>query len=206
MSRFVLIRHAATEFPKGKIAGRTERAPLSRLGHEQASQLSRRLKEKKLRAVYSSPQERARDTAAPLAEAINNQVQIAPELDELDYGDWTGRTMDELEPTQWQAFNAVRSCTRIPGGELMLEAQARVVGFLERLGKQHPGRPTALVTHGDVIRAALAHHLGLSLDHVLRIEISFASVSIVEIEKHQPSIVCINHTEICDDDSISWSA
>jgi probable phosphoglycerate mutase len=170
--------------------------PLAPAGYEQAHRLARRLAGAGIRAVYSSPQERARQTARILAGALSEQVQIALELDELDYGDWTGQMIDELESVpQWQAFNTARSCTRIPNGELISEVQARVVGLMEQLRARHSEESIALVTHGDVIRAALVYYLGSPLDLMLRLEISPASVSIIEIKKHGPSILCVNQTE-----------
>ena len=196
MTRFLFIRHATTELLGRQIAGRMAGVSLAPAGYEQAHRLARRLSGNAVRTVYSSPQERARETARILASALSQQVQIAPALDELDYGEWTGQMMDDLQSVpQWQAFNTVRSCTRIPKGELILEVQARVVGFLEQLRSRHPEESFALVTHGDVIRAALVYYLGVPLDLMARLEISPASLSIVEIEKHGPSILCVNQTE-----------
>jgi probable phosphomutase (TIGR03848 family) len=196
MTRFLLIRHAATELLGKRIAGRMNGVPLAPAGYEQAHRLARRLAGAGIRAVYSSPQERARETARILAGVLSEQVQIASQLDELDYGDWTGQVIDELESVpQWQAFNTARSCTRIPNGELIAEVQARVVGLMEQLRARHSEESIALVTHGDVIRAALAYYLGSPLDLMLRLEISPASVSIIEIKKHGPSILCVNQTE-----------
>ena len=196
MTRFLFIRHAVTEVLGKRIAGRMSGVPLAPAGYEQAHRIARRLAGAGIRAIYSSPQERARETARILAGASNEQVQISSELDELDYGDWTGQVIDELQSVpQWQAFNTARSCTRIPNGELITEVQARVVGFMEQLRARHLEESVALVTHGDVIRAALAYYLGSPLDLMLRLEISPASVSIIEIERHGPSIRCVNQTE-----------
>jgi probable phosphomutase (TIGR03848 family) len=196
MTRLLLIRHALVSGVGGKIAGRSEGVSLAPAGYEQAGRLKQLLAGVDIAAIYSSPQQRARETADALAGVGDQAVRIAAELDELDYGDWTGRRISELNSVpQWQAFNSVRSCTRIPNGELILEVQARAIGFMEQVAARHPEQCVAIVTHGDVIRAVLAYYLGLPLDLMLRLEISPASVSIVRLEPLAPVIVCVNHTE-----------
>jgi broad specificity phosphatase PhoE len=195
MTRFLLIRHAATE-SSGNIAGRTAGGGLAEAGREQAARLTPKLAQENIASLYSSPQQRALETALALADAMGKEVQLAPELDEINYGDWTGHMIDELQRLPlWHEYNTIRSCTRIPHGEFMLEAQARIVGLMERLRQQHWKESIALMSHADVIRAALVYYLGLPLDMMLRLEISPASVSIVDIEKYGPVIRCINNTE-----------
>jgi probable phosphoglycerate mutase len=197
MTRFLFIRHAATESVGKQIAGRTAGIPLASDGQEQASRVALRLSEQSIAAVYSSPQPRACETAQVLASAVGKDVQVAPELDEVDYGDWTGRMIDELQSAaDWQAFNTIRSCTRIPHGEFILEVQARVVGLVERLRAHYREESVALVSHAEVIRAALVYYLGLPLDMMLRLELNPASISIVEIQRYGPIIRCVNNTEL----------
>lgn len=196
MTRLLLIRHALAAGVGGKIAGRAGGVSLAAAGYDQARRLRERIAGIRIAAVYSSPRERARETAAALAGDGGEGVRIANEIDELDYGDWTGAKINDLESTpRWQAFNSVRSCTRIPNGELILEVQARAVGFMEQLAERHAEQSVAVVTHGDVIRALLAYYLGLPLDLMLRLEISPASVSIIGLEPQGPFIRCVNHTE-----------
>lgn len=196
MTRFLFIRHADIEHLGSKITGRSEGAALTRVGLTQARRLAARLSHESILAVYSSPQERARETARIVADALGQSFDVCAALDEIDYGDWTGRTIEELRPmAQWQAFNAIRSCTRIPNGELILEAQARMVGFMDRLRERHTDAAIAVVTHGDLIRAALAYYVGSPLDLMLRLDISPASTSIVEINRDGPLVRCINNTE-----------
>jgi broad specificity phosphatase PhoE len=196
MTRFAWIRHATTEPPEQTIAGRSSSVSLSLLGRVQAERLARRLTEQKIPVIYSSPQVRARETARQLVEILGGEIRIALELDELDYGEWTGRSLAELEPLPlWRAFNSVRSCTRIPNGELMLEVQARAIGFVERVLERHPGETIGMVTHADVIRAVLAHYLGMPLDLSLRLEVSPGSVSLIALDQHGPRVISINNTE-----------
>jgi broad specificity phosphatase PhoE len=196
MTSLLWIRHAATDHPEGKIAGRAPEVSLSPAGRVQAHRLAERLAEQNIQTIYSSPQLRARATAQQLAETFRAEMRVAAELDELDYGDWTGRTFAELETSsRWRAFNSVRSCTRIPNGELMLDVQARAISLVERALDRHRAESVALVTHADVIRAALAYFLGVPIDLSLRLEVSPASITIVALDQDGPSVRCVNNTE-----------
>lgn len=146
-------------------------------------------------AVYSSPLERALETAEPIAHNAGVPVQASSAFGEIQFGEWTGRTLEELAPLpDWQRFNTYRSTTRIPGGELMLEVQARVLSELQGLQTKHPDQTIAVVSHGDAIRAAIAHYAGIHLDLMSRFEIGTASVSVVEVNEYGPRITLLNDT------------
>ena len=122
-------------------------------------------------------------------------MQIRDELSEIDYGDWSGRKLDELRPLpRWQQWNAFRSGTQVPGGERMLQTQSRVVTEMLGLCERHRDECVALVSHGDVIKAAVAYFLGVPLDLFQRIEIGLASVSLVAISDYGPWVLCVNNT------------
>jgi probable phosphoglycerate mutase len=197
MTRFVLIRHAATDAAGTKIAGRADGGPLNELGRSQAGRLAERLAAMEtIAAVYSSPQKRARETAGVLADALRITAQVATALDELDYGEWTDRTIAELQTvSEWRAFNTIRSCAPIPGGESILRAQCRMIGFIEQLQHSHLDQSVALVSHAETIRAALTYYLGVPLDLMLRLEIAPASLSLLELDEHGPLLRSINSTE-----------
>src|SRR5918999_3249182 len=128
MTRLSLIRHAATDSFGSRLAGRNADVHLSAAGKIQGERLALALKQQRIGEIYSSPQPRARETAQFLAELFGDKIRIAAQLDEIDYGEWTGRTFEELRGiAQWREFNSARSCTRIPNGEPMVEVQARVL-------------------------------------------------------------------------------
>jgi probable phosphomutase (TIGR03848 family) len=193
MTTFALIRHASHGLVGRAIVGRAPRVPLSAEGLRQADALAERLEASSIQALYSSPLERACATAAPIAARLGIEVQTADELNEIDYGAWTNRTLAELhELEEWRRFNLFRSGSRIPGGETMIEVQERMLRLVERVCSAHPDRAIALISHGDVIKATLAYYLGVPLDLFQRIEISPASVSIVRIERYGPEVLLIN--------------
>ncbi|WP_375464098.1 histidine phosphatase family protein [uncultured Methylobacterium sp.] len=177
MSLIHLVRHAAHARVGSVLCGRMPGVSLSEAGRAEAAALAARLRRSGATAVLSSPRERALETAAPIAEALGLPVTVAPELDEIDFGAWTGRSFADLagDPL-WTAWNAERSTARPPGGEGMAAAGARALKLLTRL----EGTSVA-VSHGDVIRAVLLAILGLSLDAYDRLEVAPASLSSLDL-------------------------
>lgn len=177
---FLLIRHAAHVQLDRFFSGRTPGVPLSEAGRAQAVALGRALARTRIDLVAHSPLDRTRETAEAVAAAQGEPPPLiaAPDLLEIDMGDWTGRPVGGFgDDPAWAAWNAHRGTARIPGGESMGEAQARIVDYLSALALAEDGKTVAVVSHADMIRGAVAHVLGLPLDHLLRFDVGPASVS-----------------------------
>jgi broad specificity phosphatase PhoE len=158
------------------LSGRTPGLGLSAEGAAQAERLGARLSAERLDRVQASPLDRTMQTARAIAGDL--PVEQVAALNEVDFGDWTGRTFDDLAgDPQWDGWNRARGSASAPGGETMVAAQARIVTHLESLARDHDGESIAVVTHCDMIRAAVAWVLGLPLDHLLRFDIDPASVT-----------------------------
>jgi probable phosphomutase (TIGR03848 family) len=193
MTTLALIRHAAHDLVGHTIVGRASGVRLSLEGVRQAEALAGCLGQSAISTLYSSPLERALETAAPIAARLGLGVVVAEELNEIDFGAWTGRSVAELNKIEaWRQFNLFRSSARIAEGETMAEVQARFLRLVERLCAVHAGQTVALVSHGDVIKAALAHYLGVHLDLFQRIEISPASLSLVRLSPYGPQVLLVN--------------
>lgn len=192
MARLLFVRHATHDLlPKNVIAGRRPGIHLNDLGKKQAEEIARSLASLPIEAIYCSPLERACETAAPLIEQLELPPQIADEFNEIDFGEWTGRTVADLDQLpQWQRWNSFRSGTLVPNGESMLDVQARCMRKIFELEHQH--RLVAIFSHGDVIRAMVAHFLGLHLDFLSRIEIATASVSVVDVNRDGAKVSLVN--------------
>jgi broad specificity phosphatase PhoE len=192
---FLLLRHAAHDNIGGFLAGRMPGVWLGDAGRVQADRLARRLRLEAIDAIFTSPRERAQQTAQAIAAACGLTVETAIELEEIDFGRWSGRDFEALrQDPLWQRWNAVRSLVRTPGGETMLDVQRRIVGLIERLAPQFDGRIVALVSHADVIKAAVMHHLGLSVDHWSRCDIAPASISRLVVGDWGAQILGLNET------------
>jgi|SRR5579883_238971 len=194
---FLLIRHASFDGLGQKLVGRAEGFPLNSAGREEATALAARLSQFPVAAIHSSPRVRARQTALAIGEKLGLEVQIETGLDEIDYGEWTGKSFGELDGNpEWRRFNIFRSTERVPGGETMLQVTQRTVDVLERYRKQYQDRSAILVTHADWIRAVLAHYSGICLDLMQRLEISPASVSILRLDSGAPKVLRMNDTGV----------
>lgn len=195
MTTFLLIRHATCDPVGHSLAGRAPGVPLNAAGAAEASDLARRLQSVTLDAIYSSPIQRAEETARAIAAGRDIPIQRDDALTELDFAQWTGRTFSDLDgDPQWRRFNGLRSMTRASSGELMLEVQSRAIAFVERIRRERPDDRVALVSHGDLIRGLVAHLAGIPLDLFQRIEIDPASVSVVEIGEQHVRVRCVNVT------------
>jgi probable phosphomutase (TIGR03848 family) len=197
MTTFALIRHALCDPVGHSIAGRQPGVHLNTAGIQQARSLAERLADLPITALYSSPLERAVETAEPIGVGHSLPVQTAEGLNEIDFGEWTGKSIAELDPLPvWRSFNTFRSGTRIPGGENMAEVLGRSLRELDRLKRLHPGSNSlvAVVSHGDVIRVLVAHTLGMAPDLMQRLELSPASITLVELEDHGARLLLLNST------------
>jgi broad specificity phosphatase PhoE len=192
---FFLIRHASHGLLGRVLTGRSLDVPLNPDGRDQAQRLARRFSGEPLSAVQSSPQARCQQTAAPIAEAVCRPVELADAVDEVDVGEWTGRDFKTLAADpRWKSWNERRATSRAPGGESMAEVQDRVVMHLGRVRASHPDGQVVIVSHADVIRAAVLYYLGVSLDAFHRIEISPAGVSTLLVGNWGAKIFSLNET------------
>jgi probable phosphomutase (TIGR03848 family) len=196
MTVLLLIRHGVTPATdRGVLSGWTPGIHLSERGREQADRLAERLRGVPIRAIYSSPLERCRETAAPLAAALKGKVATRASLGEVRYGDWTGRPLKQLARTKlWQIVQSVPSRARFPEGESLLEVQERAVREIERIAGSHPKAVVAICTHGDVIRLGLAHYAGVHADLFQRLIVEPASVSVIALGHGVPRILKVNDT------------
>ncbi len=141
----------------------------------------------------TGPLARAQETAAPIAAALDVEPFVTPALDEIDFGGWTGRRFDELRgDPSWHAWNTGRAAACPPGGETMAAAQARVAALLADLAAS--GRDAVLVSHCDVIRAAVLSVLGLSLDAYARFDIAPASITTLALWPGGGKVTGLNET------------
>ncbi|MDX8528970.1 histidine phosphatase family protein [Mesorhizobium sp. MSK_1335] len=178
---FFLVRHAVHDDVGRCLAGRLDDINLGRAGQAQAQHLARRMAREMLAAIFSSPRKRTLETAKPIATACGiERISIRQELDEIDFGAWSGKTFEELNgDAAWRMWNDRRQNARTPSGETMQGTQHRVIGLMDALRQQNPSRCVALISHADVIKAAVCKVLGLQLGDCFRFDIEPASVTTI---------------------------
>jgi probable phosphoglycerate mutase len=192
----LLVRHGTTPSTGKVLPGRAPGLHLSDEGQRQAAAVAERLATlPRIDALYSSPLERARETAAPLARALGRRVTIERGLLECDFGDWTGAELKALmKLPEWTTVQRYPSGFRFPGGESFAEMQTRIVGAVQRLCERHPGGVVAAFSHADPIKAAVAHAMGTHLDLFQRIVISTCSVTAITYGASGPVVLTVNDT------------
>lgn len=189
-----LVRHGRTPTTGAVLPGRARGLHLSDEGQRQAQAVAERLSAAgPVHAVYASPLERTRETAAPIAKAFGLRVKPDRGLLECDFGDWTGGELKELAKLpEWTRVQRWPSGFRFPGGESFCEMQTRLTESLARLTAAHPGQRVVVVSHADPIKAAVAGALGTHLDLFQRIVVSPCSVSAILYGPGGPAVLTVN--------------
>lgn len=182
---FHYVRHASHGHLGRFLTGRLYGVGISAQGREQAADLARDMAALRIDAIFTSPRLRARQTAAHISEATGTAAAICRKLDEIDFGRWEGRSFSELErEPEWRQWNRSRDTAATPSGATMAEVADRQLELLERLRPRFPGGSVCLVSHGDVIKAAICRLRGLPFQAVHDIEIAPASVTTVAFRDH----------------------
>jgi broad specificity phosphatase PhoE len=197
MAIFYLIRHGTNDLVASHtLAGRQPGIHLNEAGRAEAAHLAARLAHAQINHIFSSPLERAIETAEPLAERLKLPIQVAEGFLELNSGEWTNRKFADLESApDWKIWNQYRTGGITAGGELFLQVQARMVGEIETLRRKYPNDRIAIFSHGDPLRAVLLYYLGMSLDLFHRLEISPCSYSKIELTDFGARLHCLNVTD-----------
>jgi probable phosphomutase (TIGR03848 family) len=193
----LMVRHGQTPTTGAVLPGRAKGLHLADKGREQAAAAAERIAPfaERVAAVYASPLERTRETAAPIGKAVGRRVRITRGLIEADFGEWTGAELKKLmKLPEWKQVQRYPSGFRFPGGESFTEMQARIVTAIEGLVKAHPGAVVVAVSHADPIKAAVNHAMGAHLDLFQRIVVSPCSVTAVLYGEGGPTVLCVNST------------
>lgn len=196
MPTLLLIRHGENDYTKkGKLAGHLPNVHLNERGQKQALALAEALKDVPLKAVYSSPLERAQETAQPIAAARGLSIKTEQDLIESFVGKWQGRSWRVLSLTKaWKIVQRAPSRFRFPGGESFPEMQTRISSALERIAANHKGRGdiVAVVFHADPIKLAVAHFIGMPLDHFQRLGCDTGSLTMLHLSESGAMLAKMN--------------
>lgn len=192
----LFVRHGRTPTTGDVLPGRARGLHLAEEGRAQAEAVAQRLGGlKRVDAVYASPLERTRETAAPIARARGLPIVTERGLLECDFGEWTGAKLKELRrQPEWATVQRYPTGFRFPNGESFPEMQARITSTVIRLAAQHAGGVIVLVSHADPIKAAVAAALGAHLDLFQRIVISPCSVTGILYGPLGPTVLTVNST------------
>ena len=196
MPLLLLIRHGENDFVKtGRLPGQRAGIHLNERGQKQAQALADGLKDVPIKAIYASPLERAVETAEPIAKARNLQIFQEPNLLDADVGRWQGKSLKVLRLTNaWKIVQHSPSRFQFPEGESFIDLQTRIANALENIVRKHnkPKDIIAVVFHADPIKLAVAHFLGLPLDHFQRLSCDTGSLSAIYVNEMGANLVKLN--------------
>jgi probable phosphoglycerate mutase len=197
MAIFLLVRHGENDYvKKGRLAGRLPNVHLNDHGKKQAQSLAEKLSSAPIKAIYSSPLERALETAQPIARALNNmEIVERPGLIEMDFGEWQDQKLKALARSKlWKLVQGAPSRMQFPGGETFASAQLRISQELVDISKLHGNSDLVLcVSHSDVIKLAVAFFIGMPLDAFQRLQISPASLTVLHVGEGHGRLMSLNY-------------
>lgn len=185
-TRLLFVRHGASELSEvDRYCGRTD-SPLSAAGAAQAARTGAYLKAQDIAACYASPLQRARRTAEIVVGSRHLQVQIEPDLREIDHGHWEGLHQDEVKAgfaAEYAAWSADPLTYAPPGGETGLSVLGRALPALRRIAERHAGVNVLVVSHKATIRLCASAILGMDPRRYRdRLSLDAGSLSIVSLE------------------------
>jgi probable phosphomutase (TIGR03848 family) len=196
MPTILLIRHSENDYVKTRrLAGRLPGIHLNEKGQAQAQALAEKLANVPIKAIYSSPLERAMETARPVAAALHLEIIPCDGLMEINFGEWQGKTLKSLQRLKiWKTVLNSPSLMRFPGGETFANAQNRIINQIEELCQPYgPEDIFICVSHADVIRLAIAYYIGLPLDCFQRLHISPGSLNVLHISENRSGLFTLNY-------------
>jgi probable phosphoglycerate mutase len=174
VTTFYLVRHGTNDLIGKAIAGRMAGVHLNSTGREQAKRIADRLEHEGIQRIVVS-------------------VEISEAVIEINFGDFNGKTLKELEPLpEWKKWNSNRTLLHLPNGENIGEVQARMVKEVLRLRRESTGQKIAVFSHGDPLRSIVCYFLGVSLDIMSRVEINPGSLSIVTLFENDVRVNLLN--------------
>ena len=192
----LLVRHGRTPTTGQVLPGRAKGLHLADEGIAQAETAGERiagLGKRKVKAVYASPMERTKETAAPIASALGLKVQSKRGLIEADFGDWTGKKLGDLmKKPEWEQVQRYPSGFRFPNGESFAQMQERICDTIAGIVNDHPGQTVVAVSHADPIKAAVAAAMGTHLDLFQRIVVGPCSISAIMYTQSGPVVLGVN--------------
>jgi probable phosphoglycerate mutase len=200
MTLLFLVRHGNTDAVGRFLAGRRPGISLNAEGRAQATRAAEALAALHLAAIYTSPLERARETAGAIARAQEArrgpvEVRVSEALTDIDFGEWTGRSIEELRNRpDFHAFNVHRAGARPPGGEPICSVQARFVSQALHIVEAHAGERVALVAHLDPLRSLIGHFVGVPVELQRRLELAPGSISALRILQDESTLLFSNYT------------
>jgi len=198
LTKVILVRHGETEWNRlRRIQGGNSDTQLNQRGQKQAESLALRLKQEEVQAVYSSPLQRAQETARAIADCHQLPVEIEPSLKEIEVGALEGMPIADVGKRLSQLLikhAQSEELPRLPGGESLTEVQQRVWSTIQRLVVKHGNNVLVVASHYFSILTAVCSVLGLPLSQIDRLRLHSGSISILTFDEQANRLILFNDT------------
>ena len=179
----ILVRHGQTAWNASEVfRGRID-IELDETGLKQAELLGEYLSQRELKAVYSSPLKRAVQTAEVIGRHHGLAVEIAPDLNDMDFGEWQGLSLQDVRSRFSELFEIWTSephRIRIPSGESLDDVRQRVLTLVNQIVDKHEGT-VVLVSHRVVNKVLICTLLGLDTSHFWDIRLDTCGMTTFEL-------------------------
>ena len=193
MLEIILVRHGQTDWNRDRRIMGHRPIPLNSTGKKESGLLAKALVDVDIDAIYTSPLMRAFQTARILSSGRNVKLEKSSEIAEIDYGQWVGRTFEEVsQEKSFRVYHTNPRHAQAPGGEKMTSVAKRAVGFIEKIRKEHKKGRVLVVSHADVIKVILVNYLGIDLNEILRLRIDNSSLSLLWFKEKRARVMAVN--------------
>lgn len=193
MLEIILVRHGQTDWNRDRRVMGARPIPLNTQGKREITQMAQLLSDVEFEIIYTSPLMRAFQTSRILSRGRSVKVEKVPEIQEIDYGEWVGRTFEDISKEKmFKTYYASPKEAQAPGGEKMTEVIKRGVSFIETLKKKHKDGRVVVVSHADVIKSILIHYMDLDLNDLHKFRVDNGSVSLLFFDGESTRVLSIN--------------
>src|SRR6266849_3165293 len=196
-TRLLLVRHGQTHTSRDDTFCGVTEVPLTSTGCSQAQYLAERLRREHVDALYCSPQQRARETAAPIARALEKEIRTRSALREMDFGEWENRLRADLAreyPHELEEWERGSWMAHRPGGETQQAVIDRIVPCIIEVLAAHMGQTVVVVSHKSALRLLIGHLLNMTPPESRNLRLDPASLSELRVTGGQVELILCNDT------------
>ncbi len=196
-TRLLFVRHGQTHTSRDDTFCGVTEVPLTPVGRSQALCLAERLRREHVDAIYCSPQQRAQETAAPIARLLEMEIRTRYALREMDFGKWENRLRADLAreyPHELEEWERGSWMAQPPGGETQQAVIARVVPCIVEVLASHAGHTVVVVSHKSTLRLLIGHLLNMTPPESRHLRLDPASLSELHVTGDQVELVLCNDT------------
>jgi broad specificity phosphatase PhoE len=198
MTTYLVVRHAETAWNREeRFRGRAD-LHLDETGRKQAEAVARRIAAGyRPTAIFTSPLQRATQTAAVIGQHLGLKVEPHEDLIDLNYGDFEGLNSTEARSRYgglYDTWLVAPHVVHFPNGESLNDLAQRVDRLMQQVGQDYPGETVVLVSHSAVCRVLLCRLLHIHCGHFWQFAVDPASLTVYQVDQGVGKLILMNDT------------